>query len=228
MPNGKGFAQCGECLNFVADRKQHCKKHNFDFPLILIGYEFLCKDYAPAYNYSEKPSNEMQSLEAGNLFYYCCQGERNYKKLEKFTELENAIYGIHLLDDRRYKWLFEVKDYQKDLWDSKSIILRHDSKSENFIRRKLTKEMFTSYTFATKSVLYASQLIDVYVPEDKNSEFLNDIVENFIGLNRYQYKMKTKEEFLCFGISIFLKKMENSVYNVMQDSYFKDFFEKLG
>lgn len=227
MPNGKGFAQCGECENLIAGDKPRCKKHNFAFPIIVIEYEILCKDYTPAYSYSEKSSDEIRSLEARYLFYYCSQGERNYKKLEKFTELKQPIYGIRLIEDRRYKWLFEVESYYKDLCHRKSIVLRYNTKEERFVQRKLTKEMFTSYTLATKKVLYTPQLINVFVPQDKNSEFINSFIESFIGLKGYQDKKKIKEEILAFGISVFIKGTEGSVYNIIPDLHFKDFFVRI-
>lgn len=226
MPNGKGFAQCGECINLIAGDKPRCKKHDFAFPIIVIEYEMLCRDYTPAFSYSEESSNEIRSLEAGYLFYYCSQGERNYKKLEKFTELRQPIYGIRLIEDKRYKWIFEVENYYKGLWDRETIVLRYDSKEETFIQRKLTKEMFTSYTVATKKVLYTPQNITAFLPQNKDSDFFNSFVESFIDLEEYRNKKKLREELLVFGVSVFLKGFKDSVYEITPDLHFKDFFEK--
>lgn len=227
MPNGKGFAQCHECINFIVGDRPHCKKHNFYFPLIIIGYEILCRDYSPAYSYSEKSIDEIKNLDDGYLFYYCCQGEKKFKKLERFNELKYPIYGIHILEDGYYKWLFEVKNYYEGLWEKKSIILQYANKSENFIQHKMNKEIFTSYTFATKKVSYSPQSIDAFVPQDNNSEFLNYFIENFIGLKKYRDKKTCQEKNLFFGISAFLKGSESLIYTITPDLYFKDFFEKL-
>lgn len=224
MPNGKGFAQCGECKNLIFVDKPHCKIHNFDFPTIIIGYEILCRDYAPANHYSEKPDNEIINLEQEYLFYYCCQEKRNYKKLEAFIELKQPIYGIHLLDDKQYKWIFEYRNYYKDLWEQKSIILRYNNKKENFIQRKLLKEMFSSYTVTTKNVLYTPRLIDAFVPQNKNSEFINSFIESFIGLEEYWNKKERRVKVVMFGISAFLKRTADSVYEIVQDLHFKDLF----
>lgn len=255
MPNGKGFPQCGECVNFQKGDKP-CKIHDFLFPY--IGYEILCRDYQPMHGPDnihgpDKRLANIKELTKGCLFYYSYASGIPYQNLDAFKELQSLVYGVHVMKHND-KWILKIEDWQPDLKDAKSIFLKYGDKKGEFEQKKIViqaklphmskkdkdnilslisdeekgpaKEMFdTVFKGGVRD-----ENINCFVPKEENSNLLESFLNEFIDLKKY-YKLKKEWESIHdtvpLDINIFIKNIKPGTYELKSNPYFKVFLKDI-
>lgn len=244
MPNGKGFPQCGECIHANRDPLS-CKIHKFHMPY--ISYEVLCRDYMPANDYAIGPDEKIKNLEENYLFYYSYAWERFYTKLGTYSQLQHAVYGVHIIKSKEYTWVFEVREWQEKLKNKASIFITYGNNKERFNKKILKKQIqpsilkkqvdyITSFAqdenqrdLLKQSIIPATKKqcrsAVVFVSNKSGSDLIQLFLFQNVDIDKYQ---KAKEKVSFFEISVFLKELEDDIYELKPDLFDKTAIDILG
>jgi hypothetical protein len=219
MANGKGAPQCYACNNYSKISNDHrCSLHKFIFPK--VSSEIICRDFACEGAFSVKFEQALRNLDQDHL-YYSCTGCENFVKFGSFAELQNKVYEIVLLEDEKYRWVFQDEEYSGRNFGTDQLTFIYQNNAVNFEKKRILKEMFVAHSFVTGEVTYKPAIINAYVMSKSSSMIIDDFFNSYLDLSKYFARRAGNKDIDLAGIVCFIKEIANYTYILIPDYQFK-------
>jgi hypothetical protein len=117
MPNGKYEPQCGNCVEFVAERsaRQNCKRYNFVMPA--FSDYVVCADWRSVHS-SKGATPFGKTLEGGFLYRWAEYSNEPPQKIGRFDEIQELLLdrSVTLVENPEHGWAIYIPQWDHQLY----------------------------------------------------------------------------------------------------------------